>query len=188
MGFHPDFGENPLRELFVTKFERDVLVSVIDTTHLAFGRIGKVLCSRGGSSLVKFTDLPSHTEPRFNAGTAFLDEQIQLIEGIPIADFYLVVTVDEQNGSQNYTTRCLAHGNIPETPEGVADAIAQNWYEDGGEWNQDEDTYEFSSDRPLRSSVGGVDEISVFQYVTLSNWMVDNTPGYQKLAPLFLNV
>lgn len=168
--------------------EHNALISVIDTNHLAFGRIGMVLSSRNGSSLVKFADFPNHIEPRFNAGTAFLNEQIQLIEGIPVADFYLVVTIDEQNGSQEYTTRVLAHGNIPETAGGIADAIARNWYEDGGEWDEDEDAYDFSSDRPLRSSVANVEEISVGQYITLSKWIPDTTPGPQKLTPLFLNV
>ena len=162
-------------------FKAGQLVRVTDVRNLAYGRIAMVLSTKdGGRSQVRFADVPKGqaTSPDPTGFVhVFDDDELTAINHIPISDFYLLVTIDEQNGDQSYQHCCLAHGQIGKTGEEIAQAIAQGWYPEGGEWDENDNAYMFSSERVLSAAAQDWEEISLAAYIQLSRALSDCTPG-----------
>mgnify|MGYP001794420013 CR=1 FL=1 len=160
-------------------FKAGQLVQVSDPRNLSYGRIAMLLSTKeGGRSQVRFADLPqgigASDDPTGLVHVFDDDDELTAISHTPIADFYLLVTIDEQNGDQSYQHCCLAHGQIGKTGE----EIAQGWYPEGGEWDEDESAFVFCSERVLSAAAQDWEKISVGEYVQLSRALSDCTPGY----------
>ncbi|WP_017302059.1 hypothetical protein [Nodosilinea nodulosa] len=156
-------------------------VRVTDVRSLAYGRVAVVLMTNKGRSQVRFADLPKVvsglTNPKGFVET-FSNADLTAVGNFPIAASYLLVTIFERNGGQEYTHYCLAHGEAGQQMEQIAESVAQNWYSDGGEWDENESAYRFKSESYLIAFAQDWEEISVAEYIRLRNVLTDCTPGY----------
>jgi len=165
-----------------TKFTAGQLVRVIDISSLAYGRVAMVM---GGGQLtqakLRFVDLPRLVEPTDDSHTGviavetFNNDQLEAVEGIPIAPFYAVGEIYEHNEEREYSHYCLAHGQ-PGQLDAVADEIARGWYSSGGEWSNSEDAYVF--DDFTQAYPQGWREISLAEYIQFRQVLPDCTPGH----------
>lgn len=156
------------------------VVQVSDPRNLSYGRIAMVVSIKeGGRAQVRFADLPQGigaSDDPTGFVHVFDDDELMAIKDVPIADFYALVTISERNGNQDYPHYCLAHGELGQLDD-VAQAIAQGWYPEGGEWDDDESAFVFDSDRALSASAQDWEEISLAAYIQLSRTLSDCTPG-----------
>ena len=166
---------------FMAELQAGQVVQVSDPRNLSYGRIAMVVSIKeGGRSQVRFADLPKGqaTSPDLTGFVhVFDDDELMAIKDVPIADFYALITISERNGDQEYTHYCLAHGELDQLDE-VAQEIAQNWYPEGGEWDEDDNAYVFSSERVLSAAAQDWEKISVAEYIQLRRVLPDCTPGY----------
>lgn len=164
----------------MSTFKAGQLVQVTDTRHLAYGRMGIVVAAKKGErSQVRFADLPNGiaaSDDPTGFVNIFADDELTAINDVPIAAFYALVTISERNGDQDYTHYCLAHGDGD--LDAVAQAIAQNWYPEGGEWDDNENAYIFYSDRSLTASAQDWEEIPLAEYIQFRRVLADCTPGF----------
>lgn len=171
-----------------TNFTPGQIVRVNRVESMAFGRIARITQNIGGeSSEIHFVDLPLGTPPsskEWSGRTMHSNhEYLTPIEGVPAAAHYIFVTIVEYNGSFCYHEHCLAHIRSDQTPDQVAGEIARQWYEGGGQWNEEEKAYIFTEfDRRITVEHNNHEEISLGQYVQLRNWLRDCTPGYAGYA------
>lgn len=162
-----------------TNFKAGQLVRVNNPRNLAYGRIAMVMTAKGKvRSLVRFADLPKTESASPNpAGftETFPNDDLTLVHDIPMADFYLLVTIVERNGDRRYVHHCLANGIQGQRQETLADSIAQCWYESGGEWDMATnawrfDTYHFVLAEDWR-------ELTMAEYINLATDLTDCTPN-----------
>jgi hypothetical protein len=166
----------------MTKFKVGQFVRVTAVRHFAYGRIARVLTGGKIRTQVRFADLPPLVDASVNPSgfvETFSNMDLKRIEDVPIASFYLLVRIVERNGEQNYTQDCLAHGGgdrPQDSPEEVAEAIAANWYPEGGDWDETKNAYVFYSDYLLTASIESCKQITVAQYITFRDVLSDCTP------------
>jgi hypothetical protein len=166
----------------MTEFKVGQFVQVTAVRHFAYGRIAMVLTRGKNCTKVRFADLPPLVDVfanPFGFVETFTNTDLQLIEEVPVASFYLLVNISERNGEQDYIQNCLAHGRSDrpqDSPEQVAEAIAANWYPDGGEWDEGENAYVFAADGRLTASVESMKKITVAEYITFREVLTDCTP------------
>jgi hypothetical protein len=146
-----------------TRFGIGQLVRVTDTRNPAYGRIAMVMMSGKGRSQVRFADLPKDVAASPNpAGfvEGFGNDQLEAIEGMPVAVAYALVTVTDRVNSQGHKHHCLAHAEMGQDIRVVAQAIAQNWSLIEGDISHE---YE---------------EIALADYAVLSKVLEDKTPPF----------
>lgn len=151
-------------------------VRVTAVRSLAYGRIAMVVAGGKSRVQVRFADLPQQVEEPLDPQglvETFAHAELSLLEDVPPAAFYLVVTIAERNREQHYRHLCLAHGTGQQTPADVAEAIAQTWYPSGGDWDDSENGYVFSSDGWLTAVVEGFQLISAADYINLRMLLAD---------------
>jgi len=161
----------------MSEFRLGQLVRVVDPRCLAYGRIAMVICSKqGGRSQVRFADLPrgvaASPDPT-GFVSVFDDDELQAVEDPPVAGFYAVGEIYEQNGEREYSHYCLAHGAVGQLDR-VTDAIAKDWYASGGEWSDSEDAYVF--DDCTRTYPQQWRIIPLAEYIQFRQLLPDRTP------------
>lgn len=163
-----------------TNFKAGQLVRIGNPRNFAYGRVAMVMTVKDKSrSLIRFADLPKAVSVSPNpAGftETFLNNDLTLIEDIPMADFYLLVTIIERNGDRRYVHHCLANGIQGQRRKTLADSIAQCWHESGGEWNTAEDAWRFDTHHFVLAEDWR--ELTMAEYVNLSVDLPDCTPAY----------
>lgn len=151
------------------------LVQVIDPRNLAYGRIAMVMMGGKGRSQVRFADLPKGIAADPNPSgfvEGFGNEQLETVENVPIAVTYALVTITERTNGQEHQHHCLAHAEIGEDIEAVAQAIAHNWHPYGLRWSEALETHlEVDVSREY-------EEITVTEYAVLSKVLEDKTPPF----------
>ena len=168
----------------MTDFKPGQIVRVNRIESGAFGRIARITQNIGGeASELEFEDLPLGTPPsskEWSGRTMHSNhEYLTPIEGVPAAAHYLFVTIVEYNGSFCYHEHCLAHIRSDQTPDQVVGEIARQWYEGGGQWDEEEKAYVFTEfDRRITVEPNNYEEITLAQYVEFRTWLGDRTPGY----------
>ena len=175
-------------DFFMTDCKPGQIVRVSRVESGAFGRIARITQNIGGeASKIEFVDLPLGTPPNpkeWSGRTMHSNhEYLTPIEGVPAAAHYLFVTIVEYNGSFCYHEHCLAHIRSDQTPDQVAGEIARQWYEGGGQWDEEEKAYVFTEfDCRITVEHNNHEEITLGQYVQLRIWIRDCTPGYSYYA------
>ncbi len=155
------------------------LARVINPRHHAYGRIGMVTGGTRQKRVIRFVDLPPNIANQQTDPTGLVakvaNDELALVASIPMAAFYLLVTIVERYGDRRYEHQCLAHGKHDQQPEALADSIAQGWYE-GGEWDADEQLYRLGTHRFVLAEHWL--KITMADY---ANWSIlaDRTPGYK---------
>ncbi len=155
------------------------LARIINPRHLAYGRIGMVTGGTKQKRVIHFIDLPPNianeqTDPT-GLVTRIANDELALIAPIPMAAFYLLVTIVERDGDHRHTHQCLAHGKHLQQ-EAVANSIAQCWYESGGEWDEDENVWRFDTHHFVFAEYWR--ELTMADYINLAHDLTDCTPGY----------
>ena len=163
----------------MSRFNIGQIVRVTRTRSLAYGRVAKVVMASPHQVKVAFADLPKAvgaTQKAVGSLALFENNELMLVPDVPVAAFYLLVTVVERDGDRRYVHHCLAHGQRQQCHTQAADSVAQDWYGGGGTWDADEHVYHFS----LRRFVLAEDwhEISLAEYVNLRSVLRDLTPSY----------
>lgn len=163
----------------MTIFTPGQIVRVNNPKSMAYGRFARVMDHMGPTGAkVEFVDLPGDAKEEMYS----MDEYLTLVEGIPAADFYLVVKIaTSPNSAHCYQELCLAHGS-GRTPDQLADAVAQHWYNCVGQWNEDRKAFIFLLDIRIEVATDNWEEISLADYISLRRWMKDCTPGYEAYA------
>lgn len=161
-----------------TNFKAGQLVRIGNPRNIAYGRIAMVMTAKDKSrSLVRFADLPKtvSVSPNPTGFTeTFLNDDLTLVEDIPMADFYLLVTIVERSGDRRYVHHCLANGIQGQRREMLADSIAQCWYESGGEWDTAENVWRFDTHHFVLAEDWR--ELTMAEYVNLAADLTDCTP------------
>lgn len=165
------------------------IVKVTNQKSMAYGRIARVVQDiGGGGSKISFVDLPlpddrATSSPEDWAKEMYSSNEYLLpVEGVPNADFYLVVKIATYPLPDHcYYELCIAHGN-GKKHEQLANDVAQHWYEGDSEWDEKSKAYVFLIDRRVEVIADNWEEISITQYIQLRNWMKDCTPGYAAYA------
>ena len=171
----------------MTDFKPGQIVRVNRVESGAFGRIARITQNIGGEgSEIEFVDLPLGTPPNpkeWSGRTMHSNhEYLTPVEGVPAADFYLVVKIATSPDSAHcYHELCLAHGS-GQTSDKVADAVAQHWYNCLSQWNEESKAFIFLLDIRVEVAVDNYEEISLAEYIHLRRWMKDCTPGYAAYA------
>lgn len=154
------------------------LVRVMNPRHHAYGRIGMVKGSTNSKWIVCFVDAPQNAEnqqidPTGLAAT-FTNDELALLY-LPMADFYLLVTIVERHGDRRYEHQCLAHGRDGQQPKAIVNSITQCWIESSGEWDADEQLYRLGTHHFVLAEHWC--KITMADY---ANWSIlaDRTPGY----------
>lgn len=146
---------------------------------LAYGRIAMVMTG-SDPVLVRFADLPKlvAAEPSPDGFVQhFNPEDLEVIEGVPVAAFYLLVTVLTLAGTQEYTRYAIAHGDIgrlgdiAQKPKDVAETVAAKFFGSLGDWDRE---FYIREGSPYSSKLLSYEEITLADYVTLSR----TTPDY----------
>ena len=92
------------------------LARVINPRHHAYGRIGRVTGGTRQKRVIRFVDLPPNIANQQTDPTGLVakvaSNELALIAPIPMAAFYLIVTITERYGDRRYTQCCLAHGKL----------------------------------------------------------------------------
>ena len=163
----------------MTNFTAGQIIRVNNPESMAYGRLARVMDHMGPEGAkVEFIDLSGNT----GAEMYSMDKYLTSVEGIPPADFYLVMKIAMSPDSAHcYQELCLAHGN-GQTPDQVADAVAQHWYNCPSRWNEESKAYVFLLDIRVEVTTDNWEEISLAQYIQLRSWMKDCTPGYAGYA------
>lgn len=159
-----------------TRFKVGQLVRVSCPDSLAYGRMARVVRAEQYRVDVQFVDLPkvlsdSHYVNGYS--TVFISHDLTLVRDVPVASFYLLVTVVERDGDRRYVHQCLAHSQRSQNHTEVADSVAQNWYGVGGKWDADEHIYRFSLNRFVLAEDWY--EISLAEYVNLRSVLRNGT-------------
>ena len=157
-----------------TPFRAGQLVRVVAPRCLAFGRYGCVLMSDRQQVQIRFADLPKSigAEPNPHGFVqVFQAEELAPVTGIPVAAFYLLVTVLTLVGTQEYIRYATAHGGIGHKPEEVAETIAARFFGSLGDWDGDFYLWEGS---PYAAKLLSFEHITVADYVALGH----STPDY----------
>lgn len=164
-------------DFFMTNFTPGKIVRVNNPESMAYGRFARVMDHMGPEDAkVEFIDGNTGAE------MCSMDKYLTSVEGIPPADFYLVVKIATSPDSAHcYHELCLAHGS-GQTPAQVADAVAQHWYNCLSQWNEERKAFIFLLDIRIEVAVGNYEEISLAEYIHLRRWMKDCTPVYAAYA------
>lgn len=167
-----------LNENFLMKerFEAGQLVRISCPESLSYGRIARVVRAMQCRVDVIFVDLPetlSESQQDDCCSTVFISNHLALVQDVPAAAFYLLVTVVERDGDRRYVHHCLAHGYSVEWHTTVADGVAKGWYGVGGKWDANEHVYRFSLNRFVFSE--DWHKISLAEYVNLRSVLRDRT-------------
>lgn len=161
------------------------IVRVTNNRSTAYGRIARVTADIGGGGFkISFVDLPlTSSSLEVQASEMYSNhEYLTPIEGVPSADFYLVIKIAAYPLPDHcYYELCIAHGN-GQNHEQFANSVAQHWYESDSEWDEKSKAYVFLLDRRIEVVADNYEEISLAQYIQLRNWMKDCTPGYAGYA------
>ena len=123
---------------------------------------------------VRFADLPKSVAASANpAGLVqtFSAEELALVEGVPVAAFYLLVSILTLVGPQEYQRYGIAHGNANEQPCDVAETVVANFFGSLGDWDGEFYLWEHS---PYAAKLANFELITVAQYIELSR----TTPDY----------
>lgn len=156
-----------------SEFKVGQLVRVKSVRCLAYGRIAMVT-TVFDQVQVRFADLPKSVAAEPNpAGFVqrFNPEELEVIEGVPIAAFYLLVIVLTLAGTQEYIRYAIAHGDIDQKPEDVAETVAARFFGSLGDWDGE---FYIREGSPYSSKLLSYEEITVADYLTLSR----TTPDY----------
>lgn len=94
-----------------------------------------------------------------------------MVEGVPVAAFYLLVSVLTLVGTQEYIRYAIAHGELGQQPEAVAKTLAARFFGSLGDWDGEFYLYEGSA---YASKLLSYEEITVADYITL----IRTTPDY----------
>lgn len=150
------------------------LVQVTARRSLAFGRYGRVLMSAGDQAQIRFADLPKSVSSEPNP-TGFVQTfdcgDLTSVEDIPIAAFYLLVTVSTLVETQAYTRYAIAHGDIGQAPKALADTVVARFFGSLGDFDGEAYIWE---NTPYSASLSAYEEITVADYISLSR----TTPDY----------
>lgn len=165
----------------MTELKTGQLVRVNDIRSLAYGRVAFVLTVlRTKDVQVIFTDCPPEaSSPKyFNSLIAkFSAQSLTVIDSIPVAALYLLVTIVERDGERRHTQRVLAYSDSSQSQESLANAIAKCWYEIGGEWDESEEVWRFGTHHFVLAEDWR--ELSVAEYANLATTLPDCTPSGQ---------
>lgn len=126
---------------------------------------------------VRFADLPRSVGAEPNPDgfvQRFKPEELAVVEGVPVAAFYLLVSVLTLVGTQDYIRYAIAHGELGQQPAAVAETLAARFFGSLGDWDGEFYLYE---DSPYASKLLGYEEITVADYITLSRTTTDYDLG-----------
>lgn len=155
-----------------TTFESPQLVRVDDYRSAAHGRYGRILKQITDSSFeVEFADLlgiPALAPP----SCAFERSQLKVVEGVPDACFYLLVTVTTLVGTQEHTRYTIAHGQVSESTHDVAETIAAKFFGSLGDWDGE---YYLWTNTPCAAKLETFELITAADYASLRR----TTPDYE---------
>ena len=156
----------------MTKFKVGQLVRVKSPHCLAYGRVAMVVIA--SPVQVRFADLPKSVAAEPNPDgfvQRFKPEELAVIEGVPIAAFYLLVTVLTLAGTQESIRYAIAHGDTGQKPEEVAETVAAWFFGSLGDWDGE---FYLREQSPYASKLLSYEEITMADYITLSR----TTPDY----------
>ncbi|CAN5754646.1 hypothetical protein BH23CYA1_BH23CYA1_20130 [soil metagenome] len=163
-----------------TPFQAGQLVRVIAPRCLAFGRYGCVLMSDRQQVQIRFADLPKSVGDEPNPDgfiQIFQTTELTLIAGVPVAAFYLLVTVLTLVGTQEYIRYATAHGDLDEKPADVAETIAARFFGSLGDWDGEFYLWQGS---PYASKLLSFEHITVADYVALGRSTPDDDLGVER--------
>ena len=149
------------------------IVRVVSPRCLAYGRVAMVMTVSDGIR-VRFADLPKSVAASSNVDglvQTFGVEKLAVVEGVPVAACYLLVTVLTLVETQEYVRYAIAHGNTDEQPCNVAETVAAKFFGSLGDWDGEFYLWENS---PYAAKLLAFEPITVAQYIELSR----TTPDY----------
>ncbi|PZO07825.1 MAG: hypothetical protein DCF25_22600 [Leptolyngbya foveolarum] len=149
------------------------LVRVTSPRSLAYGRVAMVMTVCDGIQ-VRFADLPQSVAASPNPVglvQTFGFEELALVEGVPVAAFYLLVTVLTLAGTQEYKRYAIAHVEDSQKPCDVAETVAARFFGSLGDWDGE---FYLRENSPYAAKLVEFELITVAQYVELSR----TTPDY----------
>ncbi len=157
----------------MTKFKVGQLVRVKSPRCLAYGRVVMVM-SVSDRIQIRFADLPKSVAAEPNPDgfvQRFSPKELEMIEGVPVAAFYLLVTVLTLVGTQEHKRYAIAHGDIGQKPEDVAETVAACFFGSLGDWDGE---FYLREQSPYASKLLSYEEITMANYIMLSR----TTPDY----------
>ncbi|PZO16896.1 MAG: hypothetical protein DCF25_11925 [Leptolyngbya foveolarum] len=149
------------------------LVRVTSPRSLAYGRVAMVMTVCDGIQ-VRFADLPQSVAANPNPDglvQTFSFEELALVEGVPVAAFYLLVTVLTLVGTQEYVRYAIAHGKDNQRTQDVAETVAAMFFGSLGDWDGE---FYLRENSPYASKLADFELITVADYIKLSR----TTPDY----------
>ena len=149
------------------------LVRVVSPRSLAYGRVAMVMTA-SDSIQVRFADLPASVAASSNPTGlvhTFDAEDLALIEGVPVAACYLLISVSTLVGAQECIRYAIAHGNADEAPEAIANTVAARFFGSLGDWDGE---FYLWQNSPHAAKLLKFELITVAQYIELSR----TTPDY----------
>ena len=138
-----------------------------------------------GGIRVRFADLPASVAASSNPTglvQTFGADELAIVEGVPVATCYLLVTVLTLVGTQEHVRYAIAHGNIDEAPEALANTVAARFFGSLGDWDGEFYLWENS---PYAAKLLEFELITVAQYIELSRTTPDYDLGAEVPGRLF---
>jgi hypothetical protein len=170
----------------ITPFRAGQLVRVVMPRCLAFGRYGCVLMSDRQQVQIRFADLPKSVaaEPNPNGFVqCFKPEALEVIAGVPVAAFYLLVKVLTLVGTQEHIRYAIAHGDHSQPPAAVAETVVARFFGSLGDWDGE---FYLREGSPYASKLVSFEHITLADYVTLSRTTPDYNLGVSVIASSYL--
>ena len=154
-------------------FNAGQIARYVNECSFAYGRIARLLNrSTNGIWLVQFVDFPSNSVGQ-RTGKTFINERyLQVIEDIPTAESYLLITVMEWNSGFGACQHRLAHVKTGETQEEVVANVGKYWFGVGGlagDWEEDEGAYSFKEYPGIIVECENCQEITLAEYANFKH-------------------
>lgn len=157
----------------MTSLKPKQICRFINDRSLGYGRVVRLKDRQAdGVWLVHLVDFPTEsTETRAEAMFAH-ERYLQVIEDIPTAESYCLITVMEWNSGFGACQHRLAHVKTGETQEEVVANVGRYWFGVGGlagTWEDEEDVYSFAEYPGITVECENCQTITLAEYVNFKH-------------------
>lgn len=158
----------------VSIFQPGQLVRISDFHSMAYGRYGRVVSVLDNKVAIKFADMLGLAALKFPF--TFERSQLEIVEGVPDASFYLLVTMTTVANRQVRKHCAIAHGQAHQSPYNVAATIAAKFFDDPNIWDG---SFYFTENPPSPAELVKFELITAADYASLRRTTLDYNLGYE---------
>ena len=153
----------------VSTLQISQLVRINDFRAMAHGRYGRVVSVSDNKAAIRFVDMLGLAA--LKAPFAFELSQLETVEGVPDASFYLLITITTVANRQVRKHCAIAHGQAHQSPYNMAATVAARFFDNPNLWDG---SFYFTENLPSPVELVKFELITAADYASLRR----TTPDY----------